>query len=1783
MATANNPKPPRNTLQKVADAATRALGRWIDPWFNPKYISPHIQNAAKNAAINTVGPTVEEKHDAQAAKTAMLREKLYTTFQGGQLRFLPMDDGVTDETPEMRSEYLKMFLKEPSIKAAMMTKYISVVASKMSIIPASEDPMDKEASKWINNVLMSQRGGIRKMGENLLLFALCSGHSLNEKIYHVEHKRQFAHLFPHGYIGLKQLKVKKPEDYRLEVDQFRNIRGVWSNRASRRFDPSYFVITSFMPMYENPAGTSDLRSAIRAYNLILMAQQLRSIWCEQFSMPYMEGTYPPGDMDAKAFVEAAIQQLRSLGWYVVPQGTTIRAIEASAKGETEFQMMIDDLRKEIYLCIVGSYLQAMEGATVGGAGDSSVHKSTQELFTWYLCELLADTVNDQIIPDLMGMNLSGMENPRVSFAGTSDGDLLQGISIYQAAKQLGIDLSKKKIYQKFEIDPPEDDADKLPGDTQQSMQPGGGMGGAPAEGAAPNPLDALKMAEDKPTEGMHANGAKVLWQLLKFFRVGILSDVALMKEMRVGPNGLTDYGTIMRTARYHGIYYRDIDDPAIFEMEKELNSLDRLALVNLKLGEDVPDTFALITRCDLKNDEISILMPDGKESTMSPDEFLDHWGQGKRRMVVFSTVNDVETPDAPAKQSEEGDDDDDDDVGDAGKDSGDVPGSGVGPRNAVHEDDIPAGPDGRDVYTLLNESVKHGRSVVTAMAKKAATRMLESGNTDQFFNADEQEELAEALEECLAPADLLGRASVMLRLEKARAHSDKIDKFSEQPAGLLQTFAERKISPMKPSQALKYFQQLVPSMTLKYEKWKDTLKRKTFTMAEATNKTIVDRVKKAIERRVAAGDTVTGAQAIEDILDRVGIHPRNPQYCDMVFRTNYMDIFNVAAEEQRQDPDVVDDFPVWRYMGIRDGRQGKDHEEHFDNYYPAKVSFQKVRGDRVYNCRCQAVPVYKAEWAKLKARGKKVSKFSESVNFGEWEENKHPRASDGRFGNKAGDKREHPHINTPEFKAWFKDSKVVDEQGKPKVVYHKTSADFESFDKNKAGANDYGYAGKGFYFSPETSNKEGDALSYGNRTMPVFLSLQNPYIRTMDNWNKDKLNPYTWIPERAQELMKAKGKAKGDYEKETTAQASHEWTEMMKAKGYDGFIDQAVKGGEIVAFEPSQIKSAIANKGSYDPSNPALHLSESIEGGLADGKQDSEFDPAALAKGMDVEREHTSDDAVAKEIAKDHLTEDPEYYDKLDKMEKMSEDDDEEPAHDYCSTQFNLPHAVGLKVMGMADRIKDEDLAEKGREDDPHITVLYGIHDPGAVDAIGDMLLGQKPIICTLRRTSVFEHDDCDVVKLNVDSPELHELRYRIEQAIDNTQTFPHYQPHVTLAYVKKGLGKKYVDMLDMEGAKVILKDFCFCGQDEEKTEFKLGVTPNQFDEIYRGPNPPGDRKNWQQLQPGPKGGKRWRRVEKRKPAAQASPQKHSKKPEAKSGKLPNKAPGSQLSEQQRNKLRKAGMVGTFPPADVPIGDIQFNPNPSDNTWLIKWKQKTKSGRISPQARYTQKFHDTNADKKFQRIKKCEPHLKEAHGILDHWVQDKSVDDNLRDASAIASIIAETGLRPTDNNESIKHGHFGVASLQARHVKIEGSEVKLDFIGKEGVRNRSVIKNPVIVAYIKQKMKGKAGKDFLWSANSSLAGNVLKQSFQRVGGPADVKLKDLRTIKATQVGREVVSRFKGPPPPLSGDDKRDAKVLKTAILSMSSVVAKVLCNTPVMARDNYIHPEVFREWQRRIM
>lgn len=161
-----------------------------------------------------------------------------------------------------------------------------------------------------------------------------------------------------------------------------------------------------------------------------------------------------------------------------------------------------------------------------------------------------------------------------------------------------------------------------------------------------------------------------------------------------------------------------------------------------------------------------------------------------------------------------------------------------------------------------------------------------------------------------------------------------------------------------------------------------------------------------------------------------------------------------------------------------------------------------------------------------------------------------------------------PLVREKNFRNWFGDSKIVDEEGKPLVVYHGTDRDFDSFkpagaqgvsseealawfrdriSKNKA-IPTHAWR-RGIYFSP----KPGYAGSYSRdargRVNPVYLKAENPL------WydNVEKAYKLT-IPKRTPDAL------------------------IIHHKG---------DINEIVVPDPTQIKS-IHNRGTYNPDDPDL-------------------------------------------------------------------------------------------------------------------------------------------------------------------------------------------------------------------------------------------------------------------------------------------------------------------------------------------------------------------------------------------------------------------------------------------------------------------------------------------------------------------------------------------------------------------------------------------------------------------
>lgn len=173
----------------------------------------------------------------------------------------------------------------------------------------------------------------------------------------------------------------------------------------------------------------------------------------------------------------------------------------------------------------------------------------------------------------------------------------------------------------------------------------------------------------------------------------------------------------------------------------------------------------------------------------------------------------------------------------------------------------------------------------------------------------------------------------------------------------------------------------------------------------------------------------------------------------------------------------------------------------------------------------------------------------------------------------------------------------------------------------------------------------------------------------------------------------------------------------------------------------------------------------------------------------------------------------------------------EKTAHKFSSTQVDLPAHQAERVREVGRRlIPDEALYTDpaddsyGREDHPHVTVKYGLHTEDAND-LRRLLKDEPPVTVKLGKLSIFPGKDgtpYDVVKADVDAPDLHRLNAKLSAALKVTDTHPDYKPHVTLAYVKKGEGRKFAGDDSLEGKRLVFDAVTFSSSNGERAEVKL-------------------------------------------------------------------------------------------------------------------------------------------------------------------------------------------------------------------------------------------------------------------------------------------------------------------------------------------------------------------------
>lgn len=160
------------------------------------------------------------------------------------------------------------------------------------------------------------------------------------------------------------------------------------------------------------------------------------------------------------------------------------------------------------------------------------------------------------------------------------------------------------------------------------------------------------------------------------------------------------------------------------------------------------------------------------------------------------------------------------------------------------------------------------------------------------------------------------------------------------------------------------------------------------------------------------------------------------------------------------------------------------------------------------------------------------------------------------------------------------DTKILDEAGNPKMLFHGTNKEYENYSESALGTKTGNPTSLlGFFFSgspKEASRYTTDWGKEGGNVRPVYLDIKNPKRLTYKEINDismasfdESLPVNAWKTKEGQEAIKAAG--------ERAKKMAVDLKENLIKEGYDGAIVRIGGQDEYIAFYPQQIKSAISD------------------------------------------------------------------------------------------------------------------------------------------------------------------------------------------------------------------------------------------------------------------------------------------------------------------------------------------------------------------------------------------------------------------------------------------------------------------------------------------------------------------------------------------------------------------------------------------------------------------------------
>jgi DNA topoisomerase-1 len=192
--------------------------------------------------------------------------------------------------------------------------------------------------------------------------------------------------------------------------------------------------------------------------------------------------------------------------------------------------------------------------------------------------------------------------------------------------------------------------------------------------------------------------------------------------------------------------------------------------------------------------------------------------------------------------------------------------------------------------------------------------------------------------------------------------------------------------------------------------------------------------------------------------------------------------------------------------------------------------------------------------------------------------------------------------------------------------------------------------------------------------------------------------------------------------------------------------------------------------------------------------------------------------------------------------------------------------------------------------------------------------------------------------------------------------------------------------------------------------------------------------------------------------------------------------------------------------------------------------------------------------------------LREFNKVYPRLIKRIERDMKTSEEAFVLYLIAKTGFRIGSKSETLAEVKaLGASTLQCSNLTIDGNKVSFDFTGKKGIEVNKVLENRSIASDIALRCNGPSNKAVFKTTDDEI-----RKYLKSVPGGSGFMVKDFRTYLATTTALRKINVMPLP------KNKREYRSYRRRV---GEVVAKKLGNSPTIALNSYVAPEVFCPWQ----